>query len=269
MAAGGSKPFLEPRLAASEEVLLGGLEAGRVVKVGQTVRRAAGPWTPTIQALLAHLQTKGFPAPHPLGLDAQGRESVSFLPGRASNWPWPSALLATDGAARIGALLRDYHAAIADFVPPSPSVWRHGAQALTAGEIVLHGDFGPHNLIWSQTAVIGVIDFELARPGDPLEDAGFAVIRVAQLRPDAMSRPVGFESPPDRSARLAAFASGFGAQPSTLIDAALRAQRAEIERIVRLGAAGIDPWARFLRRGLDVTAKDELAWLEANAGALA
>jgi Phosphotransferase enzyme family len=262
------KHFLEASLSHLEEVLLGGLETGRVLKVGQTVRRAAGPWTPTIQALLAHLHIKGFPAPQPMGLDEQGREVVSFLEGRASNWPWPAALLDVSGAKQVGALLRRYHAAARDFVPPSPALWRHGPQALAAGEVVLHGDFGPHNLIWSETDVAGVIDFELARPGDPLEDAGFAVIRVAQLRPDEMTRPVGFAAPPDRGARLAAFADGFGAPPATLVQAALRAQAGEIERIVRLGGAGVEPWASFRRRGLEAQARAELDWLTANAGAL-
>ena len=262
------KHFLEASLSHLEEVLLGGLETGRVLKVGQTVRRAAGPWTPTIQALLAHLHIKGFPAPQPLGLDEQGREVVSFLEGRASNWPWPAALLDVSGAKQVGALLRRYHAAARDFVPPSPALWRHGPQALAAGEVVLHGDFGPHNLIWSDTDVTGVIDFELARPGDPLEDAGFAVIRAAQLRPNAMTRPVGFETPPDRAARLDAFSQGFGAARGTLVAAALRAQAGEIERIVRLGGAGVEPWASFQRRGLEAQARAELDWLAANAGAL-
>jgi len=252
-----------------EEIpLLGGLECGRVVKVGDSVRRGAGPWTPTVQALLAHLQAKGFPAPAPLGLDEQGREIVSFLPGRASNWPWPAPLLATSGASQVGALLKRYHQAVADFAPPAPALWRHGAQALNGGEIVLHGDFGPHNLIWSDTAVIGVIDFELARPGYPMEDAGFAVIRAAQLRPDDMTRPAGFETPPDRQARLRAFAEGIGASPAALIDAAFCAQAGEIVRIVRFGGDGIEPWATFRRRGLEAPARRELGWLEANAAAL-
>ena len=255
-------------MTQSEEVLLGGFVAGRVVKVGDTVRRAAGAWTPTIQTLLAHLERKGFPAPRPLGLDEAGREVVSWLPGRASNWPWPGALLAEDGARQVGALLKAYHAAVADFEPPSPAVWRHGPQAPGVGEIVLHGDFLPHNLIWSDDALAGVIDFELARPGQAAEDAGFAAIRAAQLRPDEMTRPVGFETPPNRRGRLDAFAAAYGATRSDLIAAALTAQRAEIERIVDWGAAGLDPWATLLRRGLDTQARAELAWLEANAATL-
>jgi hypothetical protein len=256
-------------LTQPEETLLGGFVAGRVVRVGDTVRRAAGAWTPTLQALLAHLERKGFPAPRPLGLDQAGREAVSWLPGEASNWPWPPALLASDGARQVGALLRDYHHAVADFEPPSPAVWRHGLQAPGAGEIVLHGDFLPHNLIWSGDALTGVIDFELARPGKAAEEAGFTAIRAAQLRPDAMTRPVGFATPPDRRMRLDAFAAGYGLPRADLIAAALTAQRAEIERITAWGEAGLDPWATLLRRGLGAQARVELAWLEANAADLA
>jgi Ser/Thr protein kinase RdoA (MazF antagonist) len=263
------KHFLEASLSHPEEVLLGGLETGRVVKVGETVRREAGPWTATIQALLAHLNAKGFPCPRPFGLDGQGREMLSFLPGRASNWPWPTALLATEGAAKVGDFLRRYHDAVDGFAPAAPAVWRHGPQAPKPGELILHGDFGPHNLIWDGEGMCGLIDFELARPGDPMEDAGFAVVRAAQLRPDAQTRPPGFATPPDRAARLAAFAEGYGCARSDLVDAARQAQEGEIERIVRFGAAGVEPWATFRRRGIEALARQELAWIEANAGALA
>ena len=252
-----------------EEVLLGGLETGRVVKVGETVRRESGSWTPTIHALLAHLNTRGFPSPRPLGLDDQGREKLSFLPGRASIWPWPPALIATEGAAKVGSFLRAYHDAVAGFAPPSPAIWRHGPQASKPGEIVLHGDFGPHNLIWDGEAICGLIDFELARPGHPMDDAGFAVVRAAQLRPDDQTRSPGFVTPPDRAARLAAFAEGYGCAAPQLVHAARQAQRSEIERIVRFGAAGLEPWATFRRRGIEALARQELAWIEANAGALA
>jgi Phosphotransferase enzyme family len=264
----GRKHFLEASLSHPEEVLLGGLETGRVVKVGETVRREAGPWTPTIQTVLTHLNRAGFPCPRPLGLDEQGRESFSFLPGRASNWPWPTALIATDGAAKVGTFLRAYHRVVAGFAPPAPALWRHGPQEPKPGEVILHGDFGPHNLIWDGEDICGLIDFELARPGDPMEDAGFAVVRAAQLRPDAQTRPPGFARPPDRAARLAAFAEGYGCARSDLVDAARLAQRSEIERIARYGAAGLEPWATFRRRGIEALAHQELAWIETNAGAL-
>jgi hypothetical protein len=254
---------------SSEEPLFGGLVNGRVVRVGDTVRRQAGPWTPSIQALLAHLQAKNFPAPRPLGIDDAGREIVSWLPGTASSYSWPAALLADDGARQAGALLRRYHEAVADFVPPAPAVWRHGPQALAPGEIVLHGDFGAHNLLWQDGEPSGVIDFELARPGRAIEDAIFCAVRIAQLRPEAMARAAGFMRKPDRRARLDAFADGYGCTAALLLGEARRCMSDEEERIVRLGTAGLDPWATFLARGLDAQVRREIAWLDANMAKLA
>jgi len=255
-------------MSAGEEVLLGGIQTGRVVRVGDTVRRPAGPWTPTIFALLDHLRVKGFSAPRPLGLDEAGREKLSWMPGQASVYPWPAALLATSGAEKVGAFARRYHAAVADFAPPSPAVWRHGHQALAPGETTLHGDFAPHNLIWSEDEPVGLIDFELARPGRPIEDAAFCVVRAACFRDDARTAQMGFDSPPDRRARLAAFASGWGASPELLLAEARASEIAELDRISRLGGSGVEPWATFLRIGLADEARAEIAWLEANAASL-
>ncbi|MFI4972902.1 MAG: phosphotransferase [Caulobacterales bacterium] len=253
-------------MTETEEPLRGGLADGRVFRVGDTVRRPAGEWTPTVHALLEHLQFKGFPAPRPLGLDEQGREKLSYLPGVASNHPWPPALLATPGARQVGALLRAYHAAVADFTPPSPAIWRHGPRDLAHGEIALHGDFAPHNLIWDGDRLAGVIDFELARPGRPMEDAVFAALRVAHLRPDHLAQRAGFDGVPDRRARLEAFAEGFGCRPDHLIAQAAASLTAELERITSLGGAGVEPWATFLAKGLDDQVRTELAWVRENAG---
>jgi aminoglycoside phosphotransferase (APT) family kinase protein len=161
-------------------------------------------------------------------------------------------------------MLRTYHEAVADFIPPEPSIWCHGHQVIAPGQIVLHGDFGPHNLIWSDDLLSGVIDFELARPGRPEEEAVFAALRVAHLRPDEMAKAVGFDSVPDRRSRLEAFAEGFGVSAAEILERARSVQEAELERIGRLGGAGIEPWATFLRHGLGAQVKRELAWLEQN-----
>ena len=61
---------------------LDGGSTGGAVRVGDTVRRAAGPWTPAVHSLLAHLADEGFAGcPRPLGFDTRGREVPSFLAG--------------------------------------------------------------------------------------------------------------------------------------------------------------------------------------------
>jgi hypothetical protein len=60
-----------------EEPLSGGNVSDGVVRVGDTVRRPAGPWTPAVHALLTHLHDAGFDAaPRPLGLDDRWRGFV-------------------------------------------------------------------------------------------------------------------------------------------------------------------------------------------------
>ncbi len=70
-----------------EQPLTGGNVSDGVVRVGDTVRRPVGPWTPAVHALLTHLHEVGFrAAPRPLGIDGQGREVLTVVPG---NVVWP------------------------------------------------------------------------------------------------------------------------------------------------------------------------------------
>lgn len=107
------------------EPLTGGNVSAGVVRVGETVRRPAGPWTPAVHALLDHLHAVGFRgAPRPLGIDERGREVLTFAPGVV---PWPDHfhLLEPDARlARVGRLIRDFHEAARDFTPPPDARWQ-------------------------------------------------------------------------------------------------------------------------------------------------
>ena len=75
-----------------QELLAGG-NVGVAVRVGDTVRRAAGPWSRSVDAVLAHLEKVGFEgAPRALGYDEEGGQVLS--PWRASSQlPTPSGAL--------------------------------------------------------------------------------------------------------------------------------------------------------------------------------
>ena len=58
------------------------------IRHGDRVLRPAGPWTPTVHALLRHLERVGFPAAPRVvgdGYDDQGREVLTWLPGRIAH----------------------------------------------------------------------------------------------------------------------------------------------------------------------------------------
>jgi hypothetical protein len=84
----------------SEETLLGG-NTGGAVRIGNVVHERAAPWTPTVHALLRHLEDAGVDGvPGVLGFDDQGRQMLTYLPGEVigDGFPWPAWVYAGDQA---------------------------------------------------------------------------------------------------------------------------------------------------------------------------
>ncbi|MBI3972743.1 MAG: hypothetical protein HY332_15820 [Chloroflexi bacterium] len=99
-----------------EEPLGGGMT--RPVRVGDTVRRAARPWTPAVRALLCHLESVGFDgAPRVLGVDEQGREVLTFIAGDVGWRPYPEGIFDDDALLAAARLMRRYHEAVRRHCP--------------------------------------------------------------------------------------------------------------------------------------------------------
>ena len=259
-----------PRADGQPEEALGGGSVSAVHRVGATVRRATGPWTGAVHALLAHLATRGFSAaPRVLGIDERGREVLTYLEGEVAMRPWPSAVRTGDGLVQVGRALRAYHDAVADFRPPPGAVWRT-PDAPATGEVIRHGDLGPWNSVWRDGRLVGFIDWDFAEPGSRLEDLAQAAWYFVPLRPDESCRKAGFASPPDRAERLRALCRAYGGtSAAAVLEAMQRLIATTAERTEHLGARGVEPWAAFLRRGdLDEFAR-EAAWLRSEREALA
>jgi len=157
-----------------------------VVRVGDTVRRAVGPWTPSVHALLDYLEVAGFDAaPRALGLDTEGREVVTYVPG-AVVWPDHFELLESDDAlAEIAGLIRRYHDVAATFTPPADARWWDlAADPTGADEVVCHNDLAPWNLVRGSDGSWTFIDWDLAAPGRRSWDLGWALLSFIPLTPD-------------------------------------------------------------------------------------
>lgn len=242
----------------------------RVERVGATVHRETGAWTPAVHALLAYLALHRFPAaPRVLGIDERGREVVSYLDGEVAERPWPEILRTDGGLIQVGETLRCYHDVVSGFRPPPGAVWRTpGAPA--GGEVIRHGDLGPWNSVWRDGRLVGFIDWDFAEPGSRLQDLAQAAWYFVPVRPDELCQRAGFASAPDRAHRLAVLCRAYGAFTSgEVVNELQRLIALERERTRRLGAQGLHPWAAFLRRGDIRKFTQEAAWLRRHKDALA
>jgi hypothetical protein len=254
-------------LEESEEHLPGAVGA---VRVGSTVRKIAGPWTPTIHALLSYLRGNGFHlAPEPLGIDDRGREILSWLDGEPANRPWPPVLRTDDGVTALTRALRQLHDAVGGFDPGPDACWRAESRPVGSGEIVCHGDFGPWNTLWRSRELVGVIDWDMAEPGPPLMDVAFLALHLVPLRSHELPLQSGFEAEPPRADRLALLCESYGdVDPTALIDAVFVHHARDRERTISWGAEGREPWATFLSHGDLELIEADVSWLRENAGEL-
>lgn len=166
------------------EISLGG-NLQETVRVGQTVRRRAGPWTPAVHALLRFLEAAGFEAPRPLGMDDKGREMLEFIEGEAHSGtlePLPDHVMQERHLIAAAKLLRRYHETVASFRPPSDARWR--LVAPTEHELICHNDWAPWNLLFRDGQLAVVLDWDLAGPGSRMWDVANAAYSWAPLFAD-------------------------------------------------------------------------------------
>jgi Phosphotransferase enzyme family len=256
--------------ASWEAAATGGGTLTPVVRVGDTARRPTGPWSRAVHALLLHLEAVGFErAPRFLGIDDADREVLSFLPGTVADWPWPQVMLSNDGPRQAGVWLRDYHAAAGSFAPPEGAVWRDRSSGMAPSQLLLHGDPGPWNAVWSGGELQGFIDWDLAHPGDPTGEMLEALWHVVPLYDDGACREAGFREGCDRMRRTAVFLDAYGSDlrfpdERSVAKAVLAYARRQRERTLRLGAAGVEPWVTLSKRWPELHLK--WRWLEEQAG---
>jgi hypothetical protein len=162
--------------------LLGGTaNHGRVLRVGDTVHRPAGPFTPAVHALLSHLDASGFPG-SPRVLSADDRtEVLGYIGGAAATEPVAEWALTDAALASVGTLLREYHRHVASF-DGSGHVWQRPIPRRWRGPLVTHNDLNPANVIFRDGRAVAFIDFDLAAPGTAAWDLAVTACFWAPLR---------------------------------------------------------------------------------------
>ena len=235
-----------------------------IVRVGDTVRRPAGWWTPTIQSLLQHLYDVGFAySPRPGGIDAEGREVVSYIPGDSGAIGW-QRIQSEEGLRRFATLLREYHEAVRDFRPGPAVEW--AVRPSDPHEVICHNDFGPWNVVYDGDEPVGMLDWDFAAPGPRRHDVAYALEYAVPFRDDAVALSWHhFAEVPDRRSRLDVFAEAYGLTTTAgLVDEVIARQRLTIVHVEELAGRGLEPQATWVTDGTLDGSRRLVAWAEAN-----
>jgi hypothetical protein len=250
-----------PGQSEPEVLLLGGItNAGHVVRVGDTVRRPQRSTSPAIHALLRHLANVGFSgAPRFLGVDEQGREVLSYVPGTAITPPYPAWALTDVALVSVARLLRAYHRAVSTF-QPSAYAWSSSPPAPFAGELISHNDPNLDNIVFRDGRAFALIDFDLASPGCRVWDVACAARLWAPLRPERYIEDARRGQALDRF-RL--FVNNYGlpdAERKELITAVRLNHEWSYDIIATAAARGHDAFADYWGGGAMQRAADTHEW---------
>jgi hypothetical protein len=178
-----------------EERLVGNV--GGAVRIGATVRRPTGPWTPAVHALLGHVASRVPHVPRVHGFDDADREVLSYLPGRVVDVD--TEMLTSGQIVSLVDWTHAFHQAVADFVHPGP--WRHFP--VTGATLIGHNDIAPYNACFDDDDLAGVFDWDLAGPTTPLFELAFIAWNCVPLW-----RDIGAELAAERLSLIAATYGG-------------------------------------------------------------
>jgi len=236
---------------SDSEMALPGGKLNRVVRVGNTVRRSAGPWTPTVHALLRHVRSKGFRfAPEPFGYDHAGREVLEYVSGDTVGdaYPWPRWVWSETLLEQIGRATADYHSAVADFHPPEPSVWQY--PPISDAPLICHHDLAPYNVVTEEGELAAIIDWDLAGPGSVQRELAFIAWQWVPLWHPESTRGLGWGEPPDIGRRLRLLLDAYGlADRSGFIDHVISRVVLQYEGFLAHAAEGIPAYVEIVREG--------------------
>lgn len=203
---------------------------------------AGEPWTPAVQALLRHLEQSGFDGAPPSGAGPTGPAL-----------PWPEWAREDDTLWQVAQWLREYHEAVADFVPPADAVWRKGG-TWEPGLIIGHNDAAPYNATRSGRRLTGFVGWDFAGPVSRDADLAFTAFAWVPLIGPGDAAAEGWTSLPDRPRRLRLLLDAYGWRGTAagMVHEVRDRISAAIHDIRRLATAGDHDCRELIHSGHDL-----------------
>lgn len=230
---------------------LHGGNVNTVARKGSVVRRQIGPASPAVHQLLTWLHIQGFHQVPKLIEINETHEFLTFLAGRSIFRPWPEEVKTDIWLAQLSDWLRRYHSVVKGFRVQGEANFLWGPTDPEPGMVVCHGDLGPWNCIRQGTDLVGVIDWDLARYGDPLDDIAELALEAVPLRSNVESTMGLNTSRADLQRRLEVLCKVYGVVQA---DEVLRHIPDYLTRIIQdivaQAECGVEPFVSFNEGGI-------------------
>lgn len=238
--------------------LYGGNVSTGVVRVSNTVRKPAGPWTHTVDSYLRHLESVGFEhAPKSPGIDDQGRHVLEYV-GNVTITSDTSFWSDMDLVA-IGSVIRDFHDASESFIVPTSAVWNVAIEP-DAEDLIVHHDLAPWNLVRGEGRLV-FIDWDGVGPGSRIWDLAYACTGFVPLTPDVEVASA--------AQRLVLLADGYRLDElgrEALAQHLVRRTLSMYELLKKGSENGCEPWSRLWDEGHGSTWLASADFTEQNIG---
>jgi Phosphotransferase enzyme family len=251
------------------ERLEGGVaNAGAVTREGEIVLRPAPVNGLTIDRVLHHVVSRGFPAPEPLEARRDGRQAFRFIPGQVSFPPYPEGWVTADATlGEVGRLLRSYHNAVQGFDAGDEAEWSTELADPSGGDVICHNDVCIENVVFRDGRAVGLLDFDFAAPGRPVWDLAMTARFWVPLLDPRSAAATGRDGL-DPFSRVRLLADAYGLDESSrpgfsevLMEIEDVAVRFVLGRIEKQDAAFIRMWNAL---GGKTRHQRKMAWLDAN-----
>ena len=241
------------------------LECGALTKVwtnGTFVRRPIRRSSSAVHRLLGWLEDEGVSNVPRVVSRSKSEEILTFIPGIPIKRPWPKAALRIQLIREIGALLKTIHRAVSGFTLKHGEMFAWGPAAPKSGFVVCHGDLGPWNVVLLNNRLAGLIDWDLARFGAPIEDVVEAAVELCPLRSNVGMAPKSRLTDRLRAKRLEALCEGYGDfTPRDILRLApsiLLKRAAEMRSFAGTGNELFEP---LLKRGIPCELEENAEWI--------
>jgi hypothetical protein len=250
---------------ADEEVLSDGkVGTAGVVRMGDRVRRLAGPGARSVHELLTKLASSALEVPRPVLL-GEGIEELTFIHGVTPRLTWSAWMQTDEVLADVAASLRTLH----DLTRPLMATingpwWRWEGADTSVVDVIRHGDPWPANIVFRDGNVAGWIDFDLAQPGRAIDDVAALAKHWVPLMSDDRARAHGWQLPLDRAGRLRLLCDAYGLDAhgrAVVVDAAIDFASVTARSHRMWAAAGQPSFGVMVARGVTDAIEGDGAWL--------